>query len=246
MKTWQEFNDAVIELLLTDGARRGLGVEKYRDRMIVAGVRDLQRHIPELRTTPSTLGWTSSGLTTHSEGKCEVGDFNYEGTRVLDIVVRRLPTEENSQSASVYYRPSVLPGYKYYDIIDGGGRERSQGYPGRISFRLGKFYSSPALREDEALTILFNSEKVYLPLNLCVGVNADEATKLTPLTDDAALAVHHFVKYHFAKDIDDNQKLASSNFDLFKNIRRSIFANKQETPATADATIPVIGDGVIP
>jgi hypothetical protein len=35
MKTWQEFNDTVNDLLLVDGLRRGRGIERFKDRMIV-------------------------------------------------------------------------------------------------------------------------------------------------------------------------------------------------------------------
>jgi hypothetical protein len=238
MMTWAEFNEAVVDLLLTDGIRRGRGVEKFRDRMIVAGVRDLQRNIPELRTTPALKVYAYGDLTTHSEGKSEVGDFDYESTRLLDIVVRRLPTDSNSQSASVYYRPKLLLTQDYYDIVDGGGRARTNSYPGRIAFNSGKFYSEPTLREDESLSILYNTEKNYKPINACTEAEKAEETRLN---DDAALAVHHFVKYHFSKDIDDNQKLASSNFELFKNIRRSIFANRRELVATESPTIPEVG-----
>ena len=41
MKTWAQFNEAVSDLLLVDGLRKGRGVERFRDRMILAGVRDL-------------------------------------------------------------------------------------------------------------------------------------------------------------------------------------------------------------
>lgn len=242
MKSWSDFNEAVVDLLLTDGIRRGRGVEKFRDRMIVAGVRDLQRHIPEFRTVPATDVFSHGELTTHSEGKCEIGDFDYEATRILDIVVRRLPTDTNNLSASMYYRPKLLASYQHYEIIDGGGRLRTVSYPGRIAFTAGKFYSEPALREDETLSIQYSTEKTYKPLNACSDA---EKAEITRLNDDAALAVHHFVKYHFAKDIDDNQKLAASNFELFKNIRRSIFANRKEIMATADPTTPSVGGATV-
>lgn len=242
MKTWAEFNEAVTDLLLTDGIRRGRGVEKFRDRMVVAGVRDLQRHIPEFRTTPATEVFSSGELSEHSEGKCEVGDFDYEATRLLDVVVRRLPTDSNSQTASVYYRPKVIASHQYYEIIDGGGRLRTTEYPGRIAFNAGKFYFEPALREDETLSIHYNTEKDYKPLHLC---SSSEKAEETPLNDDAALAVHHYVKYHFAKDVDDNQKLAASNYELFKNTRRSIFANRKEIMATSNPTTPTVGGATV-
>lgn len=243
MKTWQQFNDAVIDLLLTDGIRRGRGVERYRDRMIVAGVRDLQRNIPELRTTPTTKSWGQGELTEHSDGQCEVGDFDYEATRVLDLTVRRIPTASNAQTASVYYRPTILPGWRRFEILDGGGHSRTASYHGRVCFALGKMYSEPALREDESLSVLYNTERNYKPIFECT---AEDKAEVTPLTDDAALAVHHYVKYNFAKDVDDNQKMATTNFELFKTVRRSIFANRKEFSATSSPTTPPIGTGAIP
>ena len=243
MKTWQTFNDAVIDMLLTDGIRRGRGVEKYRDRMIVAGVRDLQRNIPELRSTPATKSWGQGELTEHSDKQCEVGDFDYEATRVLDLTVRRIPTTANAQTASVYYRPTILPGWRRFEILDGGGHSRTASYPGRVSFALGKIYSEPALREDESLSILYNAEVNYKPLFEC---SANEKAEVTPFTDDAALAVHHYVNYNFSKDVDDNQKMATTNFELFKSVRRSIFANRKEYSATSSPTEAPIGTGAIP
>ena len=91
MKTWQEFNDTVNDLLLVDGLRKGRGVEKFRDRMIVAGVRDLMAYIPELRTTPAEESFSKSELELHGEKQCMIGQFDVESARILDVIVRQLP-----------------------------------------------------------------------------------------------------------------------------------------------------------
>ena len=243
MKTWGEFNAAVIDLLLVDGTRRGRGVERFRDRMIVAGVRDLQRNIPDLRSTPAEESFSYGELTENAEKTCEIGDFDYESVRVYGVSVRKLPTEANGQDASVYFYPNILAGHLYRQILDGGGRTRTQAYPGRVCFNQGKFYSEPALMEGEILSILYTAEKYYKPAFDC---SAAELAESTPFTDDEVLAVHHYVKYHFAKDVDDNQKLAASNYDLFRDARKSIYANRKEWAATANPTSPTVGGYTIP
>ena len=82
MKTWQEFNETVNDFLLVDGLRKGRGVEKYRDRMIVAGVRDLQAYIPEFRTTPVETSFTKSDLEEHGEKQAHIGQFDVESARI--------------------------------------------------------------------------------------------------------------------------------------------------------------------
>lgn len=223
MKTWQEFNDAVNDLLLVDGARKGKGVERFRDRQIVNGVRDLQRYIPLLRENTAYVSFTSSDLETHSEGKAEIGDFNFPDARITDIVVRRLP-DENEETSS-YFRPRVYSELAKLSIIDGGNSPRTASYPGKIVFESGKFYNAPLLRDNETLTINFNQERAYKPIFSCNDSEKEEKTKLG---DDEALAVFHYVKYHYQRDINDDASSAQNNFQIYQQLRRSIFTNIRE------------------
>lgn len=227
MKTWTEFNDTVIDLLLIDGLRKGRGVERFRDRMIVAGVRDLQTYIPELRTTPVEVSFSSSDLTEHSEKKCQIGDFDVEATRVLDVVVRALP--DNADGVSEYYRLNVYPAYKRHSIFDGGHTKRSKSYPGKICFDRGKFYTAPYLLENETIGVLTNQEYIYKPM---FDATPAERSMVTPLGDDAALAVHYFVKYHFMKDVNDNIQGAQTNLQNYQRERRKIKVSKPELMST--------------
>ena len=223
MKTWQEFNDAVNDLLLVDGVRKGRGVERFRDRQIVNGVRDLQRYVPLLRESSGLVSYTKADLEVHSEGKAEVGDFNFRDARINDIVVRRLPSE--NEETSTYFRPKVYSSFAKFSLLDGGNSPRTPQYPGKIVFESGKFFSAPLLRDDETLTVYFNQERVYKPLFLCTSEERQEKTKLG---DDEVLAVYHYVKYHFQRDINDDASSAQNNFQIYQQLRRSIFANLRE------------------
>lgn len=240
MKTWQEFNDTVNDLLLVDGLRRGRGIERFKDRMIVAGVRDLQSYIPELRTTPKEQTFITSDLEDHAEGKCQIGNFNIDASRVLDVVIRAMPTQEDD--VSQYYRPNVYPAYKRYNIFDGGHAARSPQYPGKITFDRGQFYVAPKLLENETLNILYNQEYVYKPLFDC---QPEEKAVITPLGDDAALAVHYFVKYHFMKDVNDDTAQAKSNFDNYARERRRIHVNKPELLTNVQPTDVLGSEGFV-
>lgn len=220
MMTWAEFNQAVNELLIVDGVRRGVGVEKFRDRMILAGSRDLQRFIPGLRLTPAEVSFSPSDLTEHSEGKCDVGSLDYEGLRILDVKVRRLP--QKMDGVSTYYPIHVYPASKRTTIWDGGHVARSSEYPGKITFDRGKFYTAPTLKENELLQILYQQEINYKPLFSCTLA---EKSQKTQFGDDEALAVHYYVKYHFMKDVSDDQNQAQTNFQNYQRERRSIYSN---------------------
>lgn len=270
MKTWQEFNDTVNDLLLVDGLRKGRGVEKFRDRMIVAGVRDLMAYIPELRTTPTeetftkgdelpegysyvpTPGYSYAAemppnggvwaygpdgsrieiggrgkLELHGENQCMVGQFDVESARVLDVIVRQLP--EDDGDISKYYRLHIYPAYKRHTIFDGGHSKRSASYPGKISFDRGQFYTAPVLEDNEILSILYNQEYVYKPL---FEATTEQKAYKTNLGDDAALAVHYFVKYHFMKDVNDDASQAQTNLQNYQRERRKIAVNKPEVLST--------------
>ena len=243
MKTWAEFNEAVNELLIVDGVRRGVGVEKFRERMILAGARDLQRFVPSLRLVPVELVYSSSDLTEHSEGKCEVGSLDLNGTRILHVKVRRLP--QKMDGVSTYYPVHVYPASRRTSILDGGHVARSQDYPGKITFDRGQFYSAPILKEEEVLQILVQQEINYKPLSSCT---IEEKNQKTQFGDDEALAVHYYVKYHFMKDISDDQNQAQANLKNYQRERRSIYANRDNLIAVANPTSLttggfVLGDG---
>lgn len=244
MKTWQEFNDTVNDFLLVDGLRKGRGVEKFRDRMIVAGVRDLQAYIPEFRTTPTETSFTKSDLEEHGEKQAHIGQFDVESARILDVVVRVLPT--GSETISKYYRPNIYPAHKRHTFFDGGHSKRSANYPGKIAFDRGQFYTAPLLEDNETLSILYNQEYVFKPM---FEATAEEKAYKTNFGDDAALAVHYFVKYHFMKDVNDDQGQAQTNLQNYQRERRKLAVNKPEVLSTNNPVESlgeggfVIGDG---
>lgn len=240
MKNWEQFNEIVNDLLLIDGLRKGRGVEKFRDRMIVAGVRDLQAYIPELRTTPVEASFTNTDLTTHGEKECSIGSFDLEASRILDVIVRVLP--EAPEVISKYYRLNIYPAHKRHSLFDGGATTRSGNYPGKIIFDRGQFYTAPNLLDNETLNILYNQEYTFKPMFECTP---DQKSYKTNLGDDAALAVHYYVKYHFMKDVNDDEKQAQTNLQNYQRERRKIAVNKPEILSTNNPTESLGSEGFV-
>ena len=205
--------------------------------MIVAGVRDLMAYIPELRTTPADASFDKTDLILHGEEQCMIGEFDVESARILDVVVRVLP--EGDDKVSVYYRLNVYPAYKRHTLFDGGHAKRSANYPGKIVFDRGQFYTAPVLEDNETLSILYNQEYVYKPL---FEATAEQKAYKTNLGDDAALAVHYFVKYHFMKDVNDDATQAQTNLQNYQRERRKIAVNKPEVLSTKNP-VESLGEG---
>jgi len=242
MKTWQEFNDSVNDMLLIDGLRRGRGVERFKDRMIVAGTKDLQGFIPAYMATPTERVFSESEFELHSEGNSSTTEFDVDFARVLDFRIRVLPTEDNP--SSVFYKPNLYAGYDRHVLTSGNHSRRTPAYPGKIAFDRGLIYLAPPIQEGEVLSILYNYEVQYKPLFEC---SADEKAQKTPFGDDAALAVHYFVKYHFHKDVNDDQKQAQDNYKSYTQERRKLHWKMKEFISNTDnATTPALPeDGFI-
>ena len=142
--TWEEFNEAVRTFLLVDSERKGKGVQNYIDRMIVASVIDLQRYIPSFRSSNIKHYSTSSLIEPNPETlsgenaediNAHQGQFNQSKTRIKEVLVRRLPSEGNSQDISQYFYLKVIPWSRRFELIDGANAERTQNIPGRIAFK---------------------------------------------------------------------------------------------------------------
>jgi hypothetical protein len=90
------------------------------------------------------------------------------------------------------------------------------------------------LGEDEILSIKFNQEVNYPPL---FEATTEEKSQVTPLGQDAALAVYYYVKYHSMKDVNDEQNAAAANFQNYQRERRSLFdAEKYRVANTSSAS----------
>lgn len=232
--TWSEFNEIVRTYLLVDSERKGRGVQNYIDRMIVASVIDLQRYIPSLRAnqykfySPSSLveptaqdlnAVNSEGLDVHQ------GSFSTAKTRVKQIIVRRVATDDNGQTASKYYYPNTIPWEQRFTLLDGGIVERTSSVPGRITFGPDGFWTGPKLTEDEALYIYFEGENHYAPV-----FKATTEEKSTPVVFDdmVAKASSDYVKAHLAREVDNDLTQYQSYIAMYAKGRAQVFLNEKE------------------
>lgn len=232
--TWEEFNEIVRTYLLVDGDRKGRGVQNYIDRMIVAAVIDMQRYIPSLRAnqfkfySPSNLVEPSpNDLSAVNSENVDVhqGTFTTGKTRIKQVVIRRIPTEDNGQSTSRYFYPSTIPWETRFVLIDGGIAERTTNVPGRISFGPDKFWLAPKLINEEAMYIYYEGENHYTPT-----FKATAEDKATPVVFDdmVAKATADYVKAHLAREVDNDLTQYQSYLSMYTKARAQVFLNEKE------------------
>jgi hypothetical protein len=231
---WQEFNDQVRVFLIVDSERKGRGVQENIDSLIVASVVDLQRYVPAIRLNQYKFYSDSTLVEPNPEDLHDVnsedidvhkGDFAMSNIRVKQIVVRRVPTDDNKQTTSHYYYPNSIPWESRFTLIDGGVTERTANIPGRITFGENKFWTGPKLREDEALYIYFEGE--YRPVPM---YRATEDEKNAPVIFDEmeAKAVAGYVKAHLARDVDNDLQQYQAYMQMYQKERAQIFINRKE------------------
>lgn len=245
---WGEFNEAVRTFLLVDSERKGKGVQNYIDRMIVASVIDLQRYIPSFRSSnikhfstsslvepnPETLtGVNSENINAHQ------GDFDQSKTRIKQVLVRRIPTDDNNQEISQYFYLKVIPWSRRFELIDGTNLSRTQNAPGRIAFGDANFIAAPKLNEDEALYIYYEGEKHPTPM---FKATEDETKDPVVFDDLVAKATSDFVKAHLAREVDNDLQKYQSYFQLYIKDRSQIFINEKEYASSSAEQ--VMGSGV--
>jgi hypothetical protein len=231
---WQEFNDTTRVYLIVDSERKGRGVQNYIDQMISASVIDMQRYVPALRdnqlkyySSSNLVEPNSEGLSSvNSEGlDVEEGIFNTAKTRVKQVIVRRIPTEDNNQEASRYFYPSIIPWESRFQLIDGGVTERTSGRPGRVAFGPDRFWSAPKLRGDEALYVYYEGETHYTPI-----FRATQAEKDTPVMFDDMVAKSSadYVKAHLAKKVDNDLNQFKTYMQMYQKGRAEVYLNEKD------------------
>lgn len=248
---WKEFNDITRVYLIVDSERKGRGVQEYIDQMISASVIDLQRYIPALRANQYKYYSTSNLVEPNPQDlsninsedlNVEAGSFIGAKVRINQLIVRRVPTEENKQSISTYYTPSVIPWEARFQLIDGGVTDRTTGRPGRVSFGAEKFWSAPKLREDEALYIYFEGESHYTPI-----YRATQAEKDTEVVYDdmVAKASSDYVKAHLAKKVDNDLQQFQAYMQMYSKGRAQVYLNEKDyrTSSVNQITSSGVGDG---
>lgn len=237
--TWEEFNEAVRTFLLVDSQRKGKGVQNYIDRMIVASVIDLQRYIPSFRTNnvkhysqtnlveanPQTLSGVNA-----EDINAQEGTFDIAKSRVSQVLVRRIPTEENRQDVSRYFYLKSIPWERRIELIDGSNMERTTNIPGRIAFGDKTFITAPTLRDDEALYIYYSGEKHFAP---AFKASVNELQEPVVFDDIVAKASSDYVKAHLSREVDNDLNQYKSYFELYAKGRAQIFINEKEYAASS-------------
>lgn len=232
--TWKEFNERVRVYLLVDSERKGRGVQEKIDSLIAYGVRDLSSYVDQLREH-QFLHYSGSSLvepdpidlsSVNSEDlNVNKGIFSVPNARIKQIIVRRIPTEDNNLGTSQYFYPTHIPWEQRFKLIDSGNAEKTSGMPGRIAFGEGKFWIAPKVREDEALYLYFSGEPQYTPIYKALE---DDKNRPLILDEREAKAVSDYVKAELAKDVENDLKMYQAYDMLYKKERAQIYIDRKD------------------
>lgn len=92
---WGQFKDALRTYLLVDSERKGRGIQKYIDRLSRAALIDLQRYVPQLKT---------SSVTTYRKSPTTVSDWSSTKTYKFGDVVKYTGQAGDSFSGSYNFQ----------------------------------------------------------------------------------------------------------------------------------------------
>jgi hypothetical protein len=246
---WQQFNDKVRVFLLVDSERKGRGVQEKIDSLIANAVRDLSTYVKELRDhqfshyAGSTLvepdpidlnAVNAEDLNVHK------GVFAVPNARIKQIIIRRIPTNDNGQDISQYFYPQKIPWEQRFNLIDSGNLEKSKGLPGRIAFGDGKFWIAPKVRDDEALYLYHSGELSYTPI---YKASDDEKNRPVILDEMEAKAVSDYVKAELSKDVENDLSMYQAYMQMYQKERSQIYINRKqyETPSDPSALTSMLG-----
>lgn len=249
---WLEFNEKVRVFLLVDSERKGRGVQEKIDSLIANAVRDLSTYVKELRDH-QFLHYSSTSLvepdpidisSVNSEDlKVHKGIFSVVNARIKQVIVRRIPTDDNNQGISKYYYPQQIPWEQRFKLIDSDNNEKTKGMPGRITFGEGKFWIAPKIRDDEALYLYFSGEYSYTPI---YKASDDEKNRPVILDEMEAKAVSDYVKAELAKDVENDLSMHKAYMQMYQKERAQIYINRKQYTTIDSANLSsIVGEAIV-
>ena len=170
------------------------------------------------------------------------GDFIVPNSRIKEIMIRRIPTEDNNLKISTYLYPAQIPWEQRFKLIDSDHNEKTSGMPGRIAFGEGKFWIAPKVREDEALYLYFSGELSYTPI---YRATEDEKNAPVILDDMEAKAVSDFVKAELSKDVENDLSMHKAYMQAYVKGRSQIYLNRKQYVVPKQASINSVLPGTI-
>jgi len=217
--TWLEFNNLVRTYLLVDSDRKGRGIQKYINQNIVAGVKDLQEYVDQLKIRNVETYFENDMLDVPTGTNSSEVEFAYTHATINYVVVSGLEVDETTRW---YSYVQMVPWSNRYNVTN-GCPARSKQYSGRVTFGDGKMFLCSPLKDDQKLYVYWTGLK-----------NEYDDADLVVFDDMIAKAVADYVKAHLNREVDKDIGMYESYLEMYSKQRQQIFRKwKDYIPTTA-------------
>jgi hypothetical protein len=205
---WSEFQDKVRVNLLVDADRKGRGIQKYINQLMVSAVVNLQDYIDAFKARNVNTFFASDMLPVPTGNNSSEVQFTPTHATIDSVVVSGLKGDDDSQRWFSYVE--IVPWGSRFRVID-GCPTRNSGYAGRVTFGDGKLYLCSPLVDDQKLYIYWTGIKQsYDPDDLVI------------YDDSSAKAVADYIKAHLNREVDKDVGLYKSYIDMYNKQRQEL------------------------
>lgn len=205
---WKEFNDLTRTYLLVDAERKGRGIQKYIDQLIIAGVKNLQEYISAFRDRNVNV-YFENDLTEVTAGRNSVSkEFNPINAELEEVIVSGLVSEDGEERW--FLGVQVVPWSNRFLVIN-GCPARTNNYAGKITFGDGRFYLCAPLVDNQKLYIYWKGIK-----------DTYDDDDLVIFDDMTAKAVADYVKAHLNREVDKDVNLYKSYLEMYSKQRQEL------------------------
>ena len=206
---WSEFKDKVRVNLLVDADRKGRGIQKYINQLMISGVVNLQDYVDAFKARNINTFFASDMQEVPTGRNSVESQFAPTHATINSVVVSGLREEDSAERWYSYVE--VVPWSARYRVIN-GCPVRSSSYAGRVAFGDGKLYLCSPLVDDQKLYVYWSGIKQ----------NYDDED-LVIYDDLAAKAVSDYIKAHLNREVDKDVGLYKSYMEIYAKERQELY-----------------------
>lgn len=204
---WSEFQDKVRVNLLVDADRKGRGIQKYINQLMVSAVVNLQDYIEAFKARNVNSFFSDDMLAVPTGINSGEVQFSPTHATINSVVVSGIKSDGVQRW---YSYVELVPWTSRYRVID-GCPTRNSGYSGRATFGDGKLYLCSPLVDEQRLYVYWSGIKqAYDPDDLVI------------YDDASAKAVSDYIKAHLNREVDKDIALYKSYMEMYNKQRQEL------------------------
>ncbi len=205
---WSEFKELVRTNLLVDADRKGRGIQKYINQLMVSGVINLQDYIDAFKSRNINTFFPSDMFSVPTGRNSSEVEFSPTHATVESVIVSGLFNDDTSERWYSYV--DVVPWSSRYSVTN-GCPTRTRAYSGRVTFGDGRLYLCSPLAEHEKLYVYWSGVKQKY-----------EDDDLVIYDDASAKAVSDYIKAHLNREVDKDVAMYESYMKMYSKQRQEL------------------------